>query len=284
MLSENFKEILNNFKKESQRPIKGNEFAAKIRKSFSDEFNQLVLDLVGGDPLWEGKMSPGMMQWTKRPWAGLKNYEVAKTFSDGFYLIYIFDIEKQKIYFSLDHGHNKYSKSVTTMIADELVKKIDFKLPEGFVTDRRKELNHSSVMFKVYREKDLIEEDLIRDLEEMIKVYRNVIPLYFEVLNELSLEKKHSLDDFSDKKSISVKDRNIWRVTAGEADATDMVWEEFKNNSYVGVGNWGIERDINYIDFSSPDEIVEVILNTETKRTQGARMAWDFPVKLTSEI
>lgn len=276
MISENFKEILNRFEEESQKPIKGNEFAAKIRKNFSSEFNQLVLDLVGGDPLWEGKMSPGMMQWTTRPWAGLKNYDVARTFTDGFYLIYIFDIEKQKIYFSLDHGHNKYSKKVTSRIADELVHKIDFKLPEGFVTDRREELNHSSVMFKVYREKDLIEKDLIQDLEEMIKVYKKVIPLYFEVLNELGLEKKHTLDDYSQKKSISVEDRNIWRITAGGADATDLVWEEFKNNSYVGVGNWGIEKDINYIDFSSQDEIIEVILNTDTKRTQGARMAWDF--------
>lgn len=275
MISENFKEILNRFEEESQKPIKGNEFAGKIRKNFSSEFNQLVLDLVGGDPLWEGKMSPGMMQWTTRPWAGLKNYDVAKTFTDGFYLIYIIDVKKQKIYFSLDHGHNKYSKKVTTKIANAIVKKIDFKLPDGFVTDRREELNHSSVMFKVYTANDLIEEDIIHDLKEMINVYKKVIPLYFEVLNELGLE-KDNFDESLFESLISAENRNIWRITAGGADDTDLVWEEFKKNSYVGVGNWGIEKDVNYVDFSSQDEIIEVILNTETKRTQGARMAWDF--------
>ena len=277
MLSENFKEILNNFAEESQKPIKGNEFAAKIRKDFSDEFNQLVLDFVGGDPLWEGKMSPGMMQWTKRPWAGIKHYQVAKKFTDGFYLIYIFDIENSKIYFSLDHGHNKYSKKILSKLADELVKKIDFELPDGFVTDRREELNHSSVMFKVYEEKDLIEEDLLRDLESMLEVYRKFIPLYADVLDELNLEPKTDINfSINQEEVLHIENRNIWRISAGESQINDYVWKDFRNSNYVGIGNWGIKKELNYNDFKNEEEIVNLILTTDSKRTQGARMIWDF--------
>ena len=147
-------------------------------------------------------------------------------------------------------GHHIYKMYDDGKIGDKPLFEIDFELPDGFVTDRRDELNHSSVMFKVYEEKDLIEEDLLKDLNIMLEVYTKFIPIYGDVLDELNLEPKAHFDDYDNIKEeiIKVENRNIWRVAAGESQINDLVWEDFKNNNYVGIGNWGIKKELNYND------------------------------------
>ena len=277
MLSENLKEILNRFPEEKEKPIKDNEFAKKIRGPFTNDLNQIILDIVGEEFLWEGKMSPGSTGWRDEPWAGIKNYRVAKNFKTGLYLIYIINIENSKVYFSLDQGHDKFPNKTTTEIAEELVKKIDFELPDGFATDRREELNHSSIMFKVYEKDDLIEGDLIKDLEKMIEIYRKFIPIYIDTLDEMGLEPKYSLENSSlnDEKVISLENRNIWRISVGETNISE-VWKEFKYESYIAIGNLGTEKEIDYNDFINEEKLNDLILTTDYNGPLESGDIWNF--------
>ena len=174
-LSTIFTEILDNYFIESQKDFKGNKFAKKLRKEFTKEFNEIILELVGGNTNYKGKISPGMITWTKKPWAGIMNYSCTKTFQKGLYLIYIFQEDGSGVYLSLDQGRTEFNLSKRESIANALINQIDFDIPKGFTTDVNK-IGPDSIMSKFYKKDELDSQTLINDLKAMLNVYENLIP------------------------------------------------------------------------------------------------------------
>ncbi len=185
MIIDDFKEILDNFKLESEKPFKGNDFASKMRNEFTDDFKKFVFNVIDNDN-YELKISPGMLDWTKRPWAGLRNLDATNTFKMGLYLIYIFDFEQNGFYLSLDQGADYPKQSVRSDISNYLIKFINennLKIPQGFVCDETK-LYEDSILSKFYDINNVSIEELSEDLKSLIEIYENIIPNYMVFISK----------------------------------------------------------------------------------------------------
>lgn len=259
-----FTEILDEYPIESQKDFKDNDFAKKLRNDFTKELNEITQSLVGGNPNYEAKISPGMIGWAKNPWAGIKNYSCAKTFQKGLYLIYIFEADGSGVHLSLDQGNDNFNLSKREKIANTLINKIDFNIPKGFTTNDNK-INPDTIMSKFYKKEELNSQILINDLKDMIDTYEKLIPVYHEIIKK---ESSVNID-----KILNVEDRNIWRIAPGENEITSDVWELFKKYEYVAIGWFGEKENIkNYKDFKSIDEIKKQF----GPRKMAPKMIWDF--------
>ncbi|MBR6993920.1 MAG: DUF3578 domain-containing protein [Methanobrevibacter sp.] len=180
MIVDDFKEILDNFETESEKPFKNNVFASKMRNEFTDDFKEFVLDIIGDMDKYDSKVSPGMLGWTKRPWAGLRNNDATNTFQGGLYLIFIFDFENNGFHLSLDQGADYPKKSVRIDISNYLINLINesnLKIPQGFVCDETK-VNEDSILSKFYDINNVSIDELKEDLKSLIEIYEFLIPKY----------------------------------------------------------------------------------------------------------
>lgn len=185
MIITDFKEILENFLKETEKPFKGNDFASKMRNEFTDDFKEFVFDVTDDDN-YELKISPGMLDWTKRPWAGMRNLDATNTFQMGMYLIYIFNFEKNGFHLSLDQGSDYPNKSQRKDISSYLIKIIEndkLNIPQGFVFDETK-LYEDSILSKFYDINDVSIEELSSDLKTLIEIYEYLIPHYMQFISK----------------------------------------------------------------------------------------------------
>lgn len=78
---------------------------------------------------------------------------------------------------------------------------------------------------------------------------------------------------------------NVWKIASGESSVAIKSWEEFKKDSYVGIGWFSSKKPdcINYQDFKSKEEIKEKLLkeNKDTKKgTTVPTMIWNFAYEI----
>lgn len=186
MIIDDFREILEKFMDETEKPFKNNEFAAKMRNEFTDDFKEFVFDTVEKTDIYDLKVSPGMTSWTKRPWAGLRNNNVTNTFQGGLYLIYIFDFENNGFHLSLDQGSDFPKKSTRITISDYLINLItenNLKIPQGFVGDETK-LYDDTILSKFYDINSVSIDELRDDLKTLIEIYEYSIPYYMKYISK----------------------------------------------------------------------------------------------------
>ena len=185
MIINDFKEILDKFPVESEKPFKGNKFASKMRNEFTEDFKKFVFSVIDADN-YDLKISPGMLDWTKRPWAGLRNNDSTNTFKGGLYLIYIFDFENNGFYLSLDQGADFPKKSIRKDISNYLINLIHenkFEIPQGFVCDETK-LYEDSILSKFYDINNVTIEKLGNDLKSLVEIYEFLIPYYMAHISQ----------------------------------------------------------------------------------------------------
>ena len=137
MISENFKEILDNYGqiKENEDYVQ-NPFASKIRKQFTYEIRDFVKEVVEDKELYHIKGNAG--RWTN--WANnanirIGNYNSCPSFRYGLYLFYFFESDGSGVYLSLDQGNDMPKDNIRLEIANKLGELIDSNIPDGFVME-----------------------------------------------------------------------------------------------------------------------------------------------------
>lgn len=270
-LIDNIKEIANSYERESRTPLKNNPLASKMRNEFSNNLNTVVLNITKGNPLYESKFSYGMGSWVKIPWAGIKNYKVAKTFTKGLYIHFKICHEESKLDLSIAQGYSSPDENIRVKIAKKLFSKIEA-IPEGF------EYKHFYPIIKSYDINQLDDKEFLNDLTTLIKIYEELIPEYIKVLKEFKVRKDVTKKDDA---FIDVTNRNIWRIAPGSIEIAKEAWEFFKENNLVGIGTWGLKNgaseNIDYSKFNTPEEIKNEIMKYNiSKSSQGPSMIWNF--------
>ena len=261
-----FKEILDNFKIESKKPFKGNEFAAKMRNEIAEDFENFISSLISDNEKYHSKISPGMMDWSKVPWAGFYHKEVTDTFQTGFYLIYLFESDGTGFTLSLGQGVNDSNKLLTQRgdYLNRIIEEHPLDVPDGFKKD---DDIPERIISKFYNKEDLNTNELVEDLMGMIKIYEYLIPYYtdFRAAEEPS------------KKDLRPKDsgRKIWRIAPGNADVYNYAWEEFKKDSYVGIGFKYEEPEVDYTQFKNKYSMDKYLDKYDIK-APSKLMLWKF--------
>ena len=284
MISENFKEILDNFEKISEtEEFKGHPFATKIKKDFAGEIKEIINDIGCDEELYYVKGFPGMTTWAKYPNTypefRILNYNAASNFKKGLYLLYRFDLKNNCVYLIMGQGWTNMEDNVLIDIANELVSKIDSPLPEGFKSkftgyDDGK-YSEAVIISKCYFYEDLNDNVLKSDFESIIKVYEQLIPEYLKtvcnkglntLISEIHKSGKNKLminDNCESESATSIdsQDTKIWWVGA---DRDSVKIDAFKKNNFVGIG-WFLDDLSGMNKKDIEDKYVEVYGETKSK-------------------
>lgn len=90
--------------------------------------------------------------------------------------------------------------------------------------------------------------------------------------------------DENDEKKLAgdeMKSRpRIWKITPGEGDKREELWELFRKNQCIGIG-W-IDNNVNYSNFESVEDVNnELIKYYGESKKASAQMIWDFTNTIT---
>lgn len=205
-----------------------------------------------------------MMDWSKKPWAGFYHKDVTNTFKFGFYLIYLFEGDGSGFTLSLGQGVDDAEKKLVkrSEYLNYMITENELKIPDGF----KHEANvGESIIRKFYKKEELDLEEFCNDLEKMIKIYESLIPHY----NELRAGEEPSRKDVRPKNSGS----KVWRISPGGSDIYDEAWEEFKQESYIGVGFY--HGEIDYSTFKNKWSL-DRYLDKDGVKDPSKAMLWKF--------
>jgi 5-methylcytosine-specific restriction protein B len=183
--------ILNEWLIETRNPFRGNALAEFIRSGFAGEVRDIV---SAGNLNLAIKASPGQGTWADVPWLAILDPEISKTTEDGIYPVYLFRADGSGVYLSLGQGTTKPKKQYGKKEAEKhLLARaaiVREKIPQlsrwaPGPTDLRSNTSLGlsyeipNIGARLY-EKGKIpnEEALIKDLVEMMSIYKDVAKLW----------------------------------------------------------------------------------------------------------
>ena len=197
MISEIFKYILDNFEKiRETEEFKGNPFAKKFHHEYADEIRDVIKNVVENNELYYVKGVPGSSNWANYnldtyPEFRIRNYNSACTFKDGLYLLYRFNTKDNCIDLIMGQGWSNTERDARINIANQLVTMINLPVTEGFKTEftggSDGKYAEDAIISKCYQYDDLNEDVIIRDLEELLKIYEHLIPHYLKLICNMGL-------------------------------------------------------------------------------------------------
>ena len=264
-LADDFKEIFDRFEEEKQKEFKGNELASKMRNEFNIHFNQFISDLVSSDYDYICKISPGVGKWVNSPWADIRTNETSTSFQDGFYIYSHFDLLNKKLEIGFIQGQDKVPLNRRLERWEFLEEKMVEKFPDTFFN---LESGEDYIIVETLAYDDLTNENIRNVYKKLINIYEGLIH-DFRVFVKSEPAKKGDLRPEEDSS-------RIWRIAPGDADISINVWEEFKKESYVGVGfDYIGDESIDYTSFKNKLSLDKYLDKFDVK-TPSKSMIWRF--------
>ena len=264
-LAEDFKEIFDRFEEEKLKEFKGNELASKMRNEFNIHFNQFVSNLVSSDYEYICKISPGAGKWISEPWADIRTNETSTGFQNGFYINSHFNLSERKLEIGLILGRDKVSLNKRLERWEFLKEKMLEKFPDTFLNLE-------------FGEDDIIVETLDYDNltdENIGNIFKKLINIYEELMHDFKVFLKGEPAKKGDLRPEDDGPR-IWRIAPGDADIYNNVWEEFKKESYVGVGfDYMGDESIDYTSFKNKLSL-DKFLDKFDAKAPSKSMIWRF--------
>lgn len=189
MLSDDFKEILDQYPIEKKKDIKDNFFAYKMRNDFLDDFKNFIKPLLDLDK-YKIKISYGQGKWVELPWAGITKFN---SFQDGLNIGFTFFTEEKNVRLHIIQGYSKISTSIfneRNKVLNEIITqhKDLYKILEqhGFTFENtlntKKDIH--KLIEKFYKYDELNDDVLKKDLEVLLEVYEKLIPKYEEIADK----------------------------------------------------------------------------------------------------
>ena len=258
-----FKEIMDKYPKAMNENQKGHPLANKMRNDFKDDLKSLVESIT--DSPYNFRISPGIMgRWTNPPWAGIISSTLPDKFTDGLYVIYHFNYEKNIIDLSINQGLDNIKRSEAINIAKKLRKNAD--LIDGFSLEDDPDFRNSqtAVLYKKYDINNIDSEIFSNDLKNLLQVYEKLLPYYNEILNTYN----ETVEDLSMDNKI-----NYWLYAPGNRASK---WDEYYEKGIMGMGSYNI-GDLH--QYESKEKIVKKIQrvnHTRSKYTHESLALWQF--------
>ena len=261
-----FLEILDNFKIESKKPFKGNEFAAKIRNDFSQDFIKFIKSIVSDEEKYYSKFLPGLNNWFNDLWVSFYNKDVTESVQTGIFLIYLFEADGSGLTLSLVQGRGDSKKFLENRaeFLKKIVREQPLDIPYGFVEN---EEDGETIISKFYKTEDLNIDNILSDFKKIIKLYEYLIPFY----NDFRAGEEPAKKDLRPNNSGA----KIWRIAPGDAYINNYAWEEFKKDAYVGIGFQYGEEEVDYSKFKNKFSLEKYLDQFEIKAPSKS-MIWKF--------
>lgn len=206
MLSDDFKEILDQYPIEKKKDIKDNPFAFKMRNDFVDDLKHFLGPMLDLDK-YKIKISHGQGKWVETPWAGITEFD---RFQEGLNIGFTFFPEEKNVRLHIIQGYSKISNSVFSERNDILIEIINQQKDLCKVLERhsftvKNRLNtikdSSSLIEKSYGYDELNDDELKKDLKVLLEVYEKLIPKYEGLINKKT--------EFQDLNSVLKENANV---------------------------------------------------------------------------
>lgn len=266
----------------AKKPFKGDETAIFMRGKATNELKNVIENSYNLDD-YVISFSPGQSQWNHRPWGGIRNKNITSSFQNGFYVVYLFSTDRKGVYLSLNQGYTNIERD--SEIKDkigELEQRSIFlrnnisKIPEDFSNlevdckdEKREKTQAGNIISKYYSIDDLDNEEmLVDDLNTIMEIYGQLIPIYEQKFIENSIRA-----NFSERNGDI--DTRIWKITPGEGPIRETLWDLFVNNNVIGIGWFGDKID--YLNFKTQEDVKKELSQFYNKSMDlSAKMIWDF--------
>lgn len=176
--------------KKSESSFAGNRLAKNIRSNYINSLNDLISEKDG----FSVKGSAGQGNWARIPWLGIFDKKLANEGPQrGFYLVYLFSEDMEKVYLSLNQGYTflkteykKYAMGIIKIVSNYFQKELLENTEPKLLTHIDLLNDHSNHRLgKAYEKGNIFaieykasslpdNEKLVEDLLEMINIYGNL--------------------------------------------------------------------------------------------------------------
>ena len=200
-LREFVERIMNDYIKEKDEEFKDNKLGDFVRNTAP----HIVRQVAGlSDSEYEVKGSVGNGKWAMIPWLGIFNKRITDSATKGVYIIYILAKDGNTLYLTFNQGCTKLKEgkgkeeaiNIMRKNALNLVKVLD---SHGFNSDENIDLGENlselgelyqkgTIFYKAYKHEALpSEEELKKDLKDMIEIYNQYIDEYIKEEHNLGV-------------------------------------------------------------------------------------------------
>ncbi|MDA1806969.1 MrcB family domain-containing protein [Bacillus cereus group sp. BY32LC] len=179
-LREKFLTVLNEYLQARTERFAGHKMGSFVRNEMTTEITRLPF-IDHSQYVVTGSVGQG--NWAAVPWLAIMNKDITKSTQRGYYIVYLFSEDMERLYLTLAQGVTETSKEEMQKIKEEIREQIHMsdkvkKDDEIFLgtSSKAKGYANSTAAYITYDANKMpSEKELVEDLEEMLRYYEGFI-------------------------------------------------------------------------------------------------------------
>lgn len=179
-LREKFLTVMNEYLQARTERFAGHKMGSVVRHEMTTEITRLPF-IDHHQYVVTGSIGQG--NWAAVPWLAIMNKDITKSTQSGYYIVYLFSEDMERLYLTLAQGVTKTDKEELDKIKEEIREQIHMsqkvkKDDEIFLgtSSKAKGYANSTAAYIAYDANKMpSEKELIEDLEEMLRYYEGFI-------------------------------------------------------------------------------------------------------------
>ncbi|HDR4901420.1 TPA: DUF3578 domain-containing protein [Bacillus cereus] len=179
-LREKFLTVMNEYLQAKTERFAGHKMGSVVRNEMTTEITRLPF-IDHNQYVVTGSVGQG--NWAAVPWLAIMNKDITKSTQSGYYIVYLFSEDMERLYLTIAQGVTKTDKDELDKIKEEIrvqihmsqkVKKDD-EIFLGTSTKAKGYANSTAAYIAYDANKMPSEKELVEDLEEMLRYYEGFI-------------------------------------------------------------------------------------------------------------
>lgn len=179
-LREKFLTVMNEYLQAKTERFAGHKMGSVVRNEMTTEITRLPF-IDHNQYVVTGSIGQG--NWAAVPWLAIMNKDITTSTQRGYYIVYLFSEDMERLYLTLAQGVTETSKEEMQKIKEEIREQIhmsqNVKKDDGIflgTSSKAKGYANSTAAYIAYDANKMpSEKELVEDLEEMLRYYEGFI-------------------------------------------------------------------------------------------------------------
>ncbi|UYO21129.1 MrcB family domain-containing protein [Bacillus sp. 41-22] len=179
-LREKFLTVMNEYLQARTERFAGHKMGSVVRNEMTTEITRLPF-IDHGQYVVTGSVGQG--NWAAVPWLAIMNKDITKSTQSGYYIVYLFSEDMERLYLTIAQGVTKTDKDELDKIKEEIREQIhmsqkvkkDDEISLGTSPKAKGYANSTAAYISYDSNKMPSENELVEDLEEMLRYYEGFI-------------------------------------------------------------------------------------------------------------
>ncbi|MCC2326834.1 MrcB family domain-containing protein [Bacillus wiedmannii] len=179
-LREKFLTVMNEYLQAKTERFAGHKMGSVVRNEMTTEITRLPF-IDHNQYVVTGSVGQG--NWAAVPWLAIMNKDITKSTQSGYYIVYLFSEDMERLYLTIAQGVTKTDKDELDKIKEEIREQIhmsqkvkkDDEIFLGTSTKAKGYANSTAAYIAYDANKMPSEKELVEDLEEMLRYYEGFI-------------------------------------------------------------------------------------------------------------